>query len=92
LKTDNDGVYAIGVIALDNNFIYGLIAPGYKIAGLCAKVVARRNLPAFMGANLLSKVKLLGCNAALFGENQPCPDDPDVLNSLWNNPLGGMYH
>jgi nitrite reductase (NADH) large subunit len=30
LKTSVDGVYAIGEIALYNNFIYGLIAPGTK--------------------------------------------------------------
>jgi nitrite reductase (NADH) large subunit len=56
------------------------------------KIVAQCNLPAFMGANLSSKLKLLGCNAALFGENQPCPNDPDVSNFVWNNSLGGIYH
>ena len=100
LKTSADGVYAIGEIALYNNFIYGLIAPGYDMAGVCAKVVAERELgielgleqlPAFTGADLSTKLKLLGCDVASFGENQPRPDDPDVSNLVWNDPIGGIY-
>jgi nitrite reductase (NADH) large subunit len=100
LKTSADGIYAIGEIALYNNFIYGLIAPGYDMAGVCAKVVAEKELgielgldtvPAFTGADLSTKLKLLGCDVASFGENQPSPDDPDVSNLVWNDPLGGIY-
>lgn len=100
LKTSVDGTYAIGEIALYNNFIYGLIAPGYDMAGVCSKVVAQEELgydlgleetPAFTGADLSTKLKLLGCDVASFGENQPSPDDPDVSNLVWNDPLGGIY-
>ncbi|KAL9191510.1 hypothetical protein ACHAXT_001216 [Thalassiosira profunda] len=100
LKTNVDGVYAIGEIALYNNFIYGLIAPGYDMAGVCAKTVAADELgldldladaPAFTGADLSTKLKLLGCDVASFGENQPRDDDPDVSNLVWNDPLGGIY-
>lgn len=100
LKTSVDGTYAIGEIALYNNFIYGLIAPGYDMAGVCSKIVAQEELgydlgleetPAFTGADLSTKLKLLGCDVASFGENQPSPDDPDVSNLVWNDPLGGIY-
>ena len=100
LRTTADGVYAIGEIALYNNFIYGLIAPGYDMAGVCAQTVARDDLgidlrheeePAFTGADLSTKLKLLGCDVASFGENQPPADDPDVSNLVWNDPLGGIY-
>ena len=100
LKTSADGVYAIGEIALYNNFIYGLIAPGYDMAGVCSKIVAEEELgldlnleekPAFTGADLSTKLKLLGCDVASFGENQPNPDDPDVSDLVWNDPLGGIY-
>ena len=100
LKTSVDGTYAIGEIALYNNFIYGLIAPGYDMAGVCSKIVAQEQLgydlgleetPAFTGADLSTKLKLLGCDVASFGENQPSPDDPDVSNLVWNDPLGGIY-
>eukprot|EP00578_Thalassiosira_sp_NH16_P014735 CAMPEP_0181125354 /NCGR_PEP_ID=MMETSP1071-20121207/26996_1 /TAXON_ID=35127 /ORGANISM="Thalassiosira sp., Strain NH16" /LENGTH=1087 /DNA_ID=CAMNT_0023210773 /DNA_START=155 /DNA_END=3415 /DNA_ORIENTATION=- len=100
MKTSADGIYAIGEIALYNNFIYGLILPGYDMAGVCAKIVAEEELdiklgleekPAFTGADLSTKLKLLGCDVASFGENQPSPDDPDVSNLVWNDPLGGIY-
>ena len=100
LKTSADGVYAIGEIALYNNFIYGLIAPGYDMAGVCSKIVAEEELgikldlpeqPAFTGADLSTKLKLLGCDVASFGENQPSPDDLDVSHLVWNDPLGGIY-
>lgn len=100
LKTNVDGVYAIGEIALYNNFIYGLIAPGYDMAGVCAKVIAENELgiplnlseePAFTGADLSTKLKLLGCDVASFGENQPSPDDADVSHLVWNDAIGGIY-
>ena len=100
LKTSVDGTYAIGEIALYNNFIYGLIAPGYDMAGVCSKIVAQEELgydlgleetPAFTGADLSTKLKLLGCDVASFGENQPNPDDADVSNLVWNDPIGGIY-
>jgi nitrite reductase (NADH) large subunit len=36
-------------------------------------------------------LKLLGCDVASFGENQPSPDDPDVSSLIWNDPLNGIY-
>jgi len=98
LRTTVDGVYAIGEIALYNNFIYGLIAPGYTMAEVCAKVVANDlglkpldDLPAFKGADMSTKLKLLGCDVASFGNNQPRPDDMDVQELVWNDPFVGVY-
>jgi len=100
METNADGVYAIGEIALYNNFIYGLILPGYDMAGVCAKIVAEKELgiemdndevPAFTGADLSTKLKLLGCDVASFGENQPPADDPDVSDLVWNDAIGGIY-
>lgn len=100
LRTSDPDVYAIGEIALYNNFIYGLIAPGYTMADIAAKCVADDlgiqkiqdgNLPAFTGADLSTKLKLLGCDVASFGVNQPAGDDQDVSELVWNDPVGGVY-
>jgi nitrite reductase (NADH) large subunit len=98
LRTSIEGVYAIGEIALYKNFIYGLIAPGYDMAQVCAKAVANDlgiksldELPAFTGADMSTKLKLLGCDVASFGVNQPKPDDPDVQDLVWNDPFSGVY-
>jgi nitrite reductase (NADH) large subunit len=98
LRTKTDGIYAIGEIALYNNFIYGLIAPGYTMAEVAAKCVAEEYgilkndvTPAFTGADMSTKLKLLGCDVASFGENQPKPDDEDVSELVWNDPVTGVY-
>jgi nitrite reductase (NADH) large subunit len=98
MRTSADSVYAIGEIALYDNFIYGLIAPGYTMAGVCAKVVSNDllkasedELPGFYGADMSTKLKLLGCDVASFGVNQPGPDDEDVQELVWNDPFTGVY-
>ncbi len=97
MRTSAKDVYAIGEIALYNNFIYGLIAPGYDMAGVASKVIAEElgneveETPAFTGADLSTKLKLLGCDVASFGVNQPKPDDTDVSEMVWNDPVSGVY-
>ena len=101
LRTSANDVYAIGEIALYNNFIYGLIAPGYTMADVAAKCVANDlgiapfgsddDQPAFTGADLSTKLKLLGCDVASFGVNQPRPEDEDVSYMTWNDPFSGVY-
>ena len=101
METSVEGVYAIGEIALYKNFIYGLIAPGYTMAGVAAKCVAdylgvqtipgEEDKPGFYGADMSTKLKLLGCDVASFGVNQPRPDDEDVSYLTWNDPLSGVY-
>lgn len=100
MRTSAKDVYAIGEIALYNNFIYGLILPGYDMAGVASKVVATEDMgidlglestPEFTGADLSTKLKLLGCDVASFGVNQPRPDDTDVNEMVWNDPLTGIY-
>jgi len=49
LRTTADGVCAIGEIAPYNHFIYGLIAPGCDMAGVCAETVARHDLGLDLG-------------------------------------------
>jgi len=97
MQTSDPNIYAIGEIALYNNFIYGLIAPGYTMADVAAKCVASKHgtfseeLPEFTGADMSTKLKLLGCDVASFGVNQPRPDDEDVSYLVWNDPVTGVY-
>jgi len=99
MRTSAKDVYAIGECALYNNFIYGLIAPGYVMADVASKQVASElgidagvdELPSFTGADLSTKLKLLGCDVASFGVNQPRPDDEDVTELVWNDPISGVY-
>ena len=38
-----------------------------------------------------SKLKLLGVDVAIFGVNQPRPDDEDVTELVWDDRLDGVY-
>lgn len=99
MHTSVDDVYAIGEIALYKNFIYGLIAPGYTMAEVAAKSIAKElgildsnvELPTFTGADMSTKLKLLGCDVASFGVNQPGPNDKDVSELVWNDPISQIY-
>ena len=93
-------VYVIGKISLYNNFICGLVATEYNVAGIWAKSVAWNGLglglgpaeeAAFIGAKLSTKLKLLGCNAMSFVKNQPPANDLNVSNLVRNDSLRGIY-
>eukprot|EP00559_Dactyliosolen_fragilissimus_P005293 CAMPEP_0184862660 /NCGR_PEP_ID=MMETSP0580-20130426/7082_1 /TAXON_ID=1118495 /ORGANISM="Dactyliosolen fragilissimus" /LENGTH=1124 /DNA_ID=CAMNT_0027360613 /DNA_START=342 /DNA_END=3716 /DNA_ORIENTATION=- len=102
MQTSAKNVYAIGECALYNNFIYGLVAPGYDMAKACAHDVVSKEFEnkqkqdgdgayLFKGADLSTKLKLLGCDVASFGVNQPKADDVDVSNMVWNDPVSRIY-
>jgi nitrite reductase (NADH) large subunit len=76
-----------------------VIPTGYVHADVSAKCVAEDlgllslgdDKPAFTGADMSTKLKLLGCDVASFGVNQPAPDDTDVTDMVWNDPIAGIY-
>jgi nitrite reductase (NADH) large subunit len=69
-QTSDPDIYAIGECALYQGFIYGLVAPGYKMAGVAADAIAHNANPAstFNGADMSTKLKLLGVDVASFGD------------------------
>jgi nitrite reductase (NADH) large subunit len=73
-RTLDDDIYAIGECALWNNRIYGLVAPGYEMARVCANHIAesrstpRPQVPEFLGADMSTKLKLMGVDVASIGD------------------------
>ena len=73
LQTSDKDVYAVGEVALHGGMIYGLVAPGYAMAEvaadhLVADLLGDKADSTFEGADLSTKLKLLGCDVANFGE------------------------
>ncbi|UGT64066.1 nitrite reductase large subunit NirB [Nocardia asteroides] len=67
LRTSDPHIYAIGECAAVEGVCYGLVAPGYTTA----EIVADRLLGGageFPGADLSTKLKLLGVDVASFGD------------------------
>jgi nitrite reductase (NADH) large subunit len=68
-KTSDTAIFAIGECALYKNQIFGLVAPGYEMARVVAEQVLGNGKPKpFTGAELSTKLKLLGIDVASFGQ------------------------
>lgn len=68
-RTSDPNVLAIGECALWDNKIYGLVAPGYQMARIAAATLAGEDA-CFSGADMSTKLKLLGVDVASFGDAQ----------------------
>jgi nitrite reductase (NADH) large subunit len=66
-RTSDPSIYAIGECAVALGRTWGLVAPGYQMARLVADHVTESGTPTFTGADLSTKLKLLGIDVASFG-------------------------
>ncbi|MBD1840453.1 nitrite reductase large subunit [Coleofasciculus sp. FACHB-64] len=67
-QTSDPNIYAIGECALYQNRIYGLVAPGYTMASVAADILSKTGTSSFTGADMSTKLKLLGVDVASFGD------------------------
>ncbi|MAT91287.1 MAG: nitrite reductase (NAD(P)H) [Halioglobus sp.] len=67
LQTSDADIYAIGECALYEGRIYGLVAPGYRMAEAVAQQIAGSE-GAFTGADMSTKLKLLGVDVGSIGD------------------------
>lgn len=86
--TEDPRVFAIGEVAAVEGRCYGLVAPGYTMA----EVVADRLLGGtaeFPGADLSTKLKLLGVDVASFGDAHATT--PGALEVVLNDAVNQTY-
>jgi nitrite reductase (NADH) large subunit len=67
-RTSDSYIYAIGECALYKNRIYGLVAPGYRMAEAAADALYGGTSEGFTGADMSTKLKLMGVDVASFGD------------------------
>ncbi|MBA0045510.1 nitrite reductase large subunit NirB [Mycobacterium sp. NPDC050853] len=87
-QTSDLHIYAIGEVAAIEGRCYGLVAPGYTTA----EIVADRLLGGeseFPGADLSTKLKLLGVDVASFGDAHGTSDG--ALEVVFNDATKGTY-
>ncbi len=65
--SDHD-VYAIGECASWHDQTFGLVAPGYDMARIAAKHIAGDAQASFTGADMSTKLKLMGVDVASIGD------------------------
>ncbi|MEL6556355.1 MAG: nitrite reductase large subunit NirB [Cyanobacteria bacterium J06621_11] len=69
-QTSDENIYAIGECALYQGRIFGLVAPGYQMAEVASdQLLTRPTAQQFTGADMSTKLKLLGVDVASFGDN-----------------------
>jgi len=66
-RTSDHDIYAIGECALWNGQIFGLVAPGYNMARTVVSNLSDEN-GAFTGADMSTKLKLMGIDVASIGD------------------------
>lgn len=66
--TSDPDIYAIGECALWNGQVFGLVAPGYDMARIAAKHLLGEHEAEFTGADMSTKLKLMGVDVASIGD------------------------
>ncbi len=87
-QTTIKDVYAIGECALWNNRIYGLVAPGYQMAKVAVSHITGGN-DQFTGADMSTKLKLLGVDVASIGDAHGTT--PGSLSYTYSNDVDEVY-
>ena len=87
-QTSDPNIYAIGECALWNNFIFGLVAPGYSMARVAADVICGKS-SRFEGADMSTKLKLMGVDVGSIGDAHGRTDG--ALSYIYENQPKGVY-
>ncbi len=88
-RTNAEHVYAIGECAVWDNKVFGLVAPGYSMASICAAQIAGDSQQTFMGADMSTKLKLMGVDVGSIGDAHGHAEGG--LSYLYQNPAEGIY-
>jgi nitrite reductase (NADH) large subunit len=88
LRTSAPDIFALGEVALHGGMIYGLVAPGYEMADIAAANLTG-GARTFTGADLSTKLKLMGVDVASFGNN--FADDKTARALSYEDPFKGAY-
>lgn len=87
-RSSDEHVWAIGECAAPGGRMYGLVAPGYSMA----EVVVDQLLGGegqFLGADMSTKLKLLGVDVASFGDAFATTED--ALELVFADAVAGIY-
>ncbi len=87
-RTADPHVWAIGEVANIQGGCWGLVAPGNTMAEVAVDTLVGGD-SSFPGADLSTKLKLLGVDVASFGD--AFGRTPGSLELVYSDPIGGVY-
>jgi nitrite reductase (NADH) large subunit len=88
-RTPDPHVYAVGECAAPQGRTYGLVAPGYAMAETVVDHLLGGGSTTFTGADMSTKLKLLGVEVASFGDAFGA--DGDTLDLVFSDAVSGVY-
>ena len=90
MKTSDSAIFAIGECALLNQMIYGLVAPGYDMAGVAVdQIVGEIEASMPTAIDMSTKLKLSGIDVASFGD--ALNDSKEGESIVYENKFQGIY-
>lgn len=90
MQASEPSIYAIGEVALYNQMIYGLVAPGYDMAHVAANQIAGdAEITMQETIDMSTKLKLIGVDVASFG--QPYMPPEKGLSIIFENKTKHLY-
>lgn len=88
-RTSDPAIFAIGECAAWRGQTFGLVAPGYAMARVVAETLTVSGESRFEGADMSTKLKLLGVEVASFGDAHG--ETPGALSYAWRDEARGVY-
>jgi len=90
MLTSDPNIYAIGEVALYNQMIYGLVAPGYEMADVAVnQILGNTDVLMSPDIDMSTKLKLIGVDVASFGEPFMPPEKGHSI--LFENKTKSLY-
>ena len=89
MQTSDPYIYAIGEVALYNQMIYGLVAPGYEMADVAAEQILGSDKTMRETIDMSTQLKLIGVEVASFGD--PFIENDEVVAIVYENKFSGIY-
>ncbi|MDP3969984.1 MAG: nitrite reductase large subunit NirB [Nocardioides sp.] len=87
-RSSDAHVWAVGECAAPAGRMYGLVAPGYTMAEIVVDALLG-GPGAFTGADMSTKLKLMGVDVASFGD--AFATTPGSLELVFSDAVGGLY-
>jgi nitrite reductase (NADH) large subunit len=88
LLTNDKDIFAIGECALHRGMIYGLVAPGYRMADVVVQQLNEQEA-AFEGMDMSTKLKLMGVDVSSVGD--PFASGDNISEVVIQSDVSGIY-
>jgi nitrite reductase (NADH) large subunit len=88
LQTYDPRIYAIGECVAHRGQTYGLVAPLFEMAKVCANHLAGHGIGRYIGSQVSTKLKVTGVDLFSTGNFTSGPDTEEIVLA---DPVGGVY-